>query len=49
MIPEIPLFYKPGVSSVMVDNIPAVDYPALDWRPWYTLMQSAGFEEEKDV
>ena len=47
-LPEIPLFDKPGVSSVMVDNIPAVDYPALDWRPWYTLMQSAGFAEEKE-
>ena len=38
----LPLFNDPGVSTIDVDNIPALRFPLLDWTHWSKLLRSAG-------
>ena len=38
----LPLFNLPGVSLLVCDNIPALNYPRLDWSHWAELVHSAG-------
>ena len=38
----LPLFNLPDVSLLVCDNIPALNYPRLDWSHWAELIHSAG-------
>ena len=40
----LPLFNEPGVSTVSCDNIPALQYPLLDWSHWGELLEIVGVE-----
>ena len=41
----LPLFNDPGVSTVDVDTIPALQYPLMDWEHWGVLLRTAGVQD----